>query len=122
MAGSGMVPAILYFYTLKYIFYRSINRKHDIPSGDYNFMRHNIIIISVFLYNNKKWYTKFSANIRISCTYYLLLTDQNHGYPMKKEKNAEPLITAQTGWNEAFLIGTEEELFLKIKMLIKNLT
>jgi hypothetical protein len=29
---------------------------------------------------------------------------------MNTERNAGPLITAQTGWDEAFLIGTEEEL------------
>ena len=29
---------------------------------------------------------------------------------MSKERNAGPLITAQTGWEEAFLIGTESEL------------
>ncbi|MFM2478629.1 hypothetical protein [Celerinatantimonas sp. MCCC 1A17872] len=29
---------------------------------------------------------------------------------MNKERNAGPLITAQTGWEEAFLIGTEQEL------------
>ncbi|XZZ33552.1 hypothetical protein ACJJI4_12890 [Microbulbifer sp. TRSA002] len=29
---------------------------------------------------------------------------------MNKERNAGPLITAQTGWEEAFLIGTEKEL------------
>ncbi|MFK8013134.1 MAG: hypothetical protein AB8B80_13925 [Marinicellaceae bacterium] len=29
---------------------------------------------------------------------------------MSKERNAGPLITAQTGWEESFLIGTEDEL------------
>lgn len=29
---------------------------------------------------------------------------------MSEERNAGPLITAQTGWEEAFLIGTEREL------------
>lgn len=29
---------------------------------------------------------------------------------MSKERNAGPLITAQTGWEEAFFIGTESEL------------
>jgi hypothetical protein len=29
---------------------------------------------------------------------------------MKDSKNAGPMITAQTGWNEAFLVGTESEL------------
>ena len=29
---------------------------------------------------------------------------------MKKIRNPGPVITAQTGWEEAFLIGTEQEL------------
>jgi hypothetical protein len=29
---------------------------------------------------------------------------------MSEERNAGPLITTQTGWEEAFLIGTEREL------------
>ncbi|WHI46426.1 hypothetical protein ACJJIW_20820 [Microbulbifer sp. JMSA004] len=29
---------------------------------------------------------------------------------MNKDRNAGPLITAQTGWEEAYLIGTEAEL------------
>jgi hypothetical protein len=29
---------------------------------------------------------------------------------MNSSKNAGPMITAQTGWDEAFLVGTESEL------------
>jgi hypothetical protein len=38
---------------------------------------------------------------------------------MKKERNAGPLITTQTGWDEAFLIGTEEELLAFAESIIK---
>jgi hypothetical protein len=38
---------------------------------------------------------------------------------MKKERDAGPLITAQTGWDEAFLIGTENELLRFAKNIIE---
>ncbi|MGF1705484.1 hypothetical protein [Enterovibrio baiacu] len=38
---------------------------------------------------------------------------------MTKERNAGPLITAQTGWEEAFLIGTEEELLKLAENIVK---
>ena len=38
---------------------------------------------------------------------------------MSKERNAGPLITAQTGWEEAFLIGTENELLQFAEDIIK---
>jgi hypothetical protein len=38
---------------------------------------------------------------------------------MNKERNAGPLITAQTGWEESFLIGTEEELLEFADNIIK---
>lgn len=39
---------------------------------------------------------------------------------MSKERNAGPLITAQTGWEEAFLIGTEKELLEFAENIIKG--
>jgi len=38
---------------------------------------------------------------------------------MNKERNAGPLITTQTGWEESFLIGTEEELLEFADNIIK---
>lgn len=38
---------------------------------------------------------------------------------MREHQNAGPLITAQTGWEEAFLIGTEEELLAFAEKIIK---
>ncbi len=38
---------------------------------------------------------------------------------MTKERNAGPLITAQTGWEEAFLIGTQEELLKLAENIVK---
>ncbi|MBU2713823.1 hypothetical protein [Zooshikella harenae] len=37
---------------------------------------------------------------------------------MSEERDAGPLITAQTGWEEAFLIGTEKELLTFAKHII----
>ena len=38
---------------------------------------------------------------------------------MNPKKNAGPMITAQTGWEEAFLIGTEDELIDFAESIIK---
>lgn len=36
--------------------------------------------------------------------------NRSAGSMSEEKRNAGPLITAQTGWEEAFLIGTEKEL------------
>lgn len=38
---------------------------------------------------------------------------------MSKDRNIGPVITAQTGWEEAFLIGTEKELLEFAGSIIK---
>lgn len=38
---------------------------------------------------------------------------------MEKSKRSGPIITAQTGWDEAFLIGTESELLEFAEDIIK---
>ncbi|WNO10622.1 hypothetical protein [Teredinibacter sp. KSP-S5-2] len=39
---------------------------------------------------------------------------------MTKERDAGPLITAQTGWEESFLIGTEVELLKFAENIISS--